>query len=441
MVEAAADPEVREAAVPYSLANPARNVLYLVFDDLRPDLSFYGADWMDTPHLQRLADSGTAFDRAYSQETVCSPSRMSFTTGRRPNTTQAWNFLNHIRQAECPSTAPGVLLSGTPLPGTRHRNGISFMGLKPGASGGSAQCCTDCFASPGCAGWQLRNRTCTLFSAVHGGSRAPCDNDGVESVCISGEGGGMRLPRWTTLPQHLREQGWLTLGVGKYFHDTNNGLGVLGDARYPAGGGLPPEADPTSWSNVSAQNRELKPLQQTYGHHLQLFKGSAYTGGEGHGYVDAMDGCSGDITVKVELCSAELYAEEAFAPTPVLSSRASVCLSAHECGPASRGQARRRLERGEQDGDAAVRLHRVRRRQAEAALRRGQPRRHRAGLLPRRRHPPPPPLVARAAGVHRHVRARRPPAPPVPRRRRHRPLRRHRQHSCFVPSPSQVPSA
>ena len=73
MVEAAADPEVREAAVPYSLANPARNVLYLVFDDLRPDLSFYGADWMDTPHLQRLAESGTAFDRAYSQQTVCSP--------------------------------------------------------------------------------------------------------------------------------------------------------------------------------------------------------------------------------------------------------------------------------------------------------------------------------------------------------------------------------
>ena len=36
----------------YSAARPARNVLYLVFDDLRPDLSFYGAGWMRTPHLQ-----------------------------------------------------------------------------------------------------------------------------------------------------------------------------------------------------------------------------------------------------------------------------------------------------------------------------------------------------------------------------------------------------
>ena len=49
------------------------------------------------------------------------------------------------------------------------------------------------------------------------------------------------MPSWTTLPQHLREQGWLTLGVGKYFHDTNRGLGVLGDARYPGGAG---NADP-----------------------------------------------------------------------------------------------------------------------------------------------------------------------------------------------------
>ena len=107
------------------------------------------------------------------------------------------------------------------------------------------------------------------------------------------------MPSWTTLPQHLREQGWLTLGVGKYFHDTNRGLGVLGDARYPGGAGLPPEADPTSWSNVSVQNRDLRQQRRRYGRHLQLFQGSEYTGGTGHGYVDALDGCSADINDKV----------------------------------------------------------------------------------------------------------------------------------------------
>ena len=57
---------------------PKRNVLYIVFDDLRPDLSPYqksGKQWMSTPHIQRLADTGIVFDRAYVQIAVCSPSR------------------------------------------------------------------------------------------------------------------------------------------------------------------------------------------------------------------------------------------------------------------------------------------------------------------------------------------------------------------------------
>ena len=172
-----------DAPLGYSAARPARNVLYLVFDDLRPDLSFYGAAWMRTPHLQRLARSGTTFDAAYCQQTVCAPSRMSFTTGRRPNSTRAWNFLNHIRQAEC-EAMPGVELGGTPLPNTRHAEGVSFRDLPPGDSGGSAQCCTDCHASQGCVGWLMRNRTCSLFSALDRTRRSACTNDGAE-VCIS----------------------------------------------------------------------------------------------------------------------------------------------------------------------------------------------------------------------------------------------------------------
>jgi len=284
----------------FSVAKPARNVLYLVFDDLRPDLSFYGAKWMSTPHLQSLADSGTTFDHAYCQETVCSPSRMSFTTGRRPNTTQTWNFLNHFRQASCPSTTPGVELTGTPLNGTRQPDGVSFAGTIPGNTGGAGQCCTDCTASRGCAGWQLSNQTCRLFGSLNGS--APCDNSRDDAVCISGVGQGA-MPEWTTLPQHLRQSGWLTLGVGKYFHDVNEALGVPGDDRYPAGHGLPPEADPPSWSNVSVQNRNLVELQVRYGAHLQLFKGSPYTGAH-HAYVDAMDNCVG--SAKTEMCTADL---------------------------------------------------------------------------------------------------------------------------------------
>jgi hypothetical protein len=69
-----------------------RNVLYIVFDDLRPDLSAYDVPFMSTPNIQKLADTGLTFTRAYCQEAVCSPSRNSFTTGRRPNSTKVTCF-------------------------------------------------------------------------------------------------------------------------------------------------------------------------------------------------------------------------------------------------------------------------------------------------------------------------------------------------------------
>ncbi|MEL7117210.1 MAG: alkaline phosphatase family protein [Pseudomonadota bacterium] len=59
------------------------NVLWIMADQLRYDyLSCYGADFIDTPNIDRLAKRGVRFDRAYVQSPVCGPSRMSFYTGR-----------------------------------------------------------------------------------------------------------------------------------------------------------------------------------------------------------------------------------------------------------------------------------------------------------------------------------------------------------------------
>ncbi len=79
---------------------PSRpNVLFIAVDDLRPQLGCYGRPQMITPHMDRLAATGTLFERAYCQQAVCAPSRASLLTGLRPDTTQIHDLQTPLRQA------------------------------------------------------------------------------------------------------------------------------------------------------------------------------------------------------------------------------------------------------------------------------------------------------------------------------------------------------
>ncbi len=64
------------------------NVLLIVSDDLAACLGCYGNAACDTPNLDRLAQEGIRFHRAYCQYPVCGPSRASFMSGLYPNTTR-----------------------------------------------------------------------------------------------------------------------------------------------------------------------------------------------------------------------------------------------------------------------------------------------------------------------------------------------------------------
>jgi len=72
-------------SLPFAAFGSSPNFLFICTDDLRPMLGCYGAEWMHTPNIDALAESGTMFERAYCQAAQCGPSRVSFMTGLRPD--------------------------------------------------------------------------------------------------------------------------------------------------------------------------------------------------------------------------------------------------------------------------------------------------------------------------------------------------------------------
>ncbi len=69
-------------------ADSARpNVLLIMVDDLRDHIGCYGNATVKTPNIDRLAERGALFERAYVQYPVCNASRSSMLSGLRPDQT------------------------------------------------------------------------------------------------------------------------------------------------------------------------------------------------------------------------------------------------------------------------------------------------------------------------------------------------------------------
>ena len=86
-----------------------KNVLFIMSDDLRPQLNCYKGRYfpnpnssfqMYTPSIDKLASESLLFRRAYVQMSICGPSRASLLTGRRPDTISNWLLNNNFRLAD-----------------------------------------------------------------------------------------------------------------------------------------------------------------------------------------------------------------------------------------------------------------------------------------------------------------------------------------------------
>ncbi len=86
------------------------NILFICVDDLRPELGCYGADYIHSPNIDKLASGGVVFTNHFANVPTCGASRFSMLTGMLPrvkgqlSNEAARNFISDKPESETPET-------------------------------------------------------------------------------------------------------------------------------------------------------------------------------------------------------------------------------------------------------------------------------------------------------------------------------------------------
>lgn len=82
------------------------NVLFIMADDMRPELGCYGVKEVKTPNMDRLAASGVLFQNAYCNIPVSGASRASLLTGVYPRYPNRFISFSAYASKDCPGAIP-----------------------------------------------------------------------------------------------------------------------------------------------------------------------------------------------------------------------------------------------------------------------------------------------------------------------------------------------
>ena len=75
------------------------NILWIVIENIGPDLGCYGHPLVKTPHIDRFAAEGMRYRLAFSTAPMCSPSRSAFMTGMYQTAISATTIADTARRA------------------------------------------------------------------------------------------------------------------------------------------------------------------------------------------------------------------------------------------------------------------------------------------------------------------------------------------------------